>query len=78
MVVLEGGSREADYKRVDVSGKIVLTSQAPGSVHKLAAKHGAVGILTDFMPTNPVTRPTPMDLPDAHLWLCLLYTSRCV
>ncbi len=71
VVVLEGGSREADYKRVDVSGKIVLTSQAPGSAHKLAAKHGAVGILTDFMPTNPVTRPTPMDLPDAHLWLTL-------
>lgn len=71
VVVLQGGSKEADYKRTSVSGKIILTDQAPAAVHKLAAKHGAVGILTDHMATNPLTRPTPMDLPDAHLWLTM-------
>ncbi len=71
LVILDGGTKEADYKRTDVNGKIILTKQAPGSVHELAAKHGAIGILTDCMATNPVARPTPMDLPDAHLWLTM-------
>jgi len=71
VVILDSGTKEADYKRIDVKGKIILTKQAPSSVHELAAKHGAVGLLSDCMATNPLARPTPMDLPEAHLWLTM-------
>ncbi len=71
VVILKGGDKETHYKRTDVKGKVILTSSAPSAVHKLAAKHGAVGIISDIMATNPVVRPTPMDLPDAHLWMTL-------
>ncbi len=71
VVILKGGDKEAHYKRTDVKGKIILTNSAPGAVHKLAAKHGALGIVSDIMATNPIARPTPMDLPDAHLWMTL-------
>jgi len=68
VVILEGGAKDADYKRTNVKGKIILTGSAPRAIQKLAAKHGAIGIVTDIMATNPLVRPTPMDLPDAHLW----------
>jgi hypothetical protein len=71
VVLLEGGAKEADYKKVDVKGKVILTSGAPRGIQDMAARHGAVGIVTDHMATHPITRPTPMDLPDAHLWLNL-------
>ncbi len=71
VVILEGGTKDADYRNVDVKGKIILTSGAPRAIQDMAVKHGAVGILTDTMATHPITRPTPMDLPDAHLWQVL-------
>jgi len=70
VVILEKGEDEADYKRVDVEGKIVLTSGNVSRVHELAVeKHGAIGIICDGMFVRP---PTLLegDLDDA-----LKYTS---
>ena len=71
VAVIEGGDNERHYRGVDVKGKIILTNAAPRGVNELAKKKGAVGIVTDNMATNPVVRPTPMDLPDARLWLTM-------
>ncbi len=71
VVAIEGGAAEKDYKGVDVKGKFVFSSAAPRGIMDLAKKKGAVGLITDFMPTNPATRPTPMDLPDARNWTTL-------
>ena len=49
------------YDTVDVRGKIVFTSVSAVSAKGLAARHGAVGILSDF-------NPEPRDLPDASFW----------
>ena len=50
VVVLNKGEEEADYKGVDVSGKVVLTSGDVQRVHELAVeKRGAIGILCDGM-----------------------------
>jgi aminopeptidase YwaD len=50
VVVLNKGEEEVDYKGLDVSGKVVLTSGDVQRVHELAVeKHGAVGILCDGM-----------------------------
>lgn len=71
VVAIEGGGAEKDYKGVDVKGKLVFSSTAPRGVQDLAKKKGAVGLVTDYMPTNPAVRPTPMDLPDARNWTTL-------
>ncbi|MDP6779692.1 MAG: DUF4910 domain-containing protein [Candidatus Latescibacteria bacterium] len=68
LISVEGGSKAADYEGVDCKGKIVLGSQSAAAVVKEAVKHGSVGVVTDFMPTFPHARPTPFDLPDAHVW----------
>ncbi len=68
LVCVEGGGKDADYEGVDCKGKIVLGSQSAANVVKAAAKRGAVGVVTDFMPTFPHARSTPFDLPDAHVW----------
>ncbi len=47
VLFLEDGSKEEDYTRVDVRGKVVFTHQAHDKVRGLAARHGAVGLLTD-------------------------------
>ncbi len=50
VVVLNKGEEEADYKGLDVSGKVVLTSGDVQRVHELAVeKRGAVGVLCDGM-----------------------------
>jgi hypothetical protein len=41
------GTKESDYKRKDVKGKIVLTGAQPGAVQDLAVgKFGAAGIVS--------------------------------
>lgn len=77
VVIVKGGGAAKDYRGLDVKGKIVFTSAAVGSVHEEASKQGAVGILSDCMATNPVTRPTAMDLPDATLWQTLRPVGKC-
>jgi len=47
VVYLEDGSREEDYAHVDVRGKAIFTHRSHGSVRGLAARHGAVGLITD-------------------------------
>ncbi len=48
VVYLEDGSREDDYAHVDVRGKAVFTHRSHGAVRGLAARHGAVGLITDY------------------------------
>lgn len=48
VVYLADGSREEDYAGVDVRGKAVFTHRSHGAVRGLAARHGAVGLITDF------------------------------
>mgnify|MGYP005838879625 CR=1 FL=1 len=48
VVYLEDGSREEEYARVDVRGKAVFTHRSHGSVRGLAARRGAVGLITDY------------------------------
>jgi hypothetical protein len=47
VLFLEDGAKEDDYARVDVRGKVVFTHQSHAGVRGLAARHGAVGIITD-------------------------------
>ena len=47
VVLLEDGNKEEDYAQVDVKGKIVFTHQEHSKVRGLAARHGAVGLITD-------------------------------
>jgi aminopeptidase YwaD len=70
LVVLENGEDPREYERLNVRGKIVLTSGDVERVRSLAVdKHGAIGIVTDRMAEFlPVRQRT--DLPDA-----LQYTS---
>lgn len=75
VVIIEGGAKPADYRGKSVQGRFVLTSSAPRSVMDQTRKRGAVGIITDIMPTNPAVRPTPMDLPDARVWQVLRPTG---
>jgi aminopeptidase-like protein len=50
VVVLKKGEEEADYKGVDVKGKVVLTDGDVSRVRELAVgRHGALGILYDGM-----------------------------
>jgi len=71
VVVIDGGAAEKDYRGKQVKGRIILTSGSPRGIQDLAKKQGAVGIITDTMPTNPAVRPTPMDVPDARIWQVL-------
>ena len=52
-VVAIRGNREADYKGVNVRGKIVFTSVFPAEVWRLARRHGAIGIVTDSSEVHP-------------------------
>jgi hypothetical protein len=40
------GLRESDYAGKEVRGKVVLTDGAPGPVHDVAVRHGALGVVT--------------------------------
>lgn len=70
VVVLDKGEEDADYRGVDVEGKVVLTNGDLGRVYELAVeRRGALGIIYDGMRViSPVRREG--DLDDA-----LQYTS---
>ncbi|MCD6359874.1 MAG: M28 family peptidase, partial [Armatimonadetes bacterium] len=76
VIVIDGGAAAKDYRGKDVKGKFILTNSAPRSVMEMAKKRGAVGIITDHMPTNPAVRPTPMDVPDARVWMVMRPTGK--
>jgi aminopeptidase YwaD len=57
VVLLEDGEEEAEYKGLDVQGKIVLTKGDLDRVRELAVdRHGAAGILFDGMSEMPPVR----------------------
>ncbi|UCF79547.1 MAG: DUF4910 domain-containing protein [Candidatus Eiseniibacteriota bacterium] len=66
IVMLQDGLERAEYKNVDVSGKLVLTKGNVERVHELAVQEfGAAGILFDgIREVKPVR--TRADLPDAR------------
>ena len=67
LIYIEDASREASYENVDVAGKIVFTSTGVGAA-KLAHKKGAVGLISDYIPTFDTVRETPMDLAEGRVW----------
>ena len=70
VVVLDKGEEDADYRRVDVEGKVVVTNGDLGRVYELAVeRRGALGIIYDGMRLFPPVRREG-DLDDA-----LQYTS---
>jgi len=70
LVMLENGEEPREYRRVNVRGKVVVTSGDVERVRSLAVdKYGAIGIVTDRMAEFPPIRQRT-DLPDA-----LQYTS---
>jgi len=70
LIALENGEEPREYKRINVRGKMVLTSGDVERVRSLAVdKYGAIGIVTDRLTEFPPIRQRT-DLPDA-----LQYTS---
>jgi len=53
-VVAMRGDREEDYRGRSVRGKVIFTPLYPAPMWKLAAKHGAIGIITDTSAVRPV------------------------
>lgn len=70
LAVLEDGTEDEHYARMDVAGKLVLTANADlRRVRELAVdKYGAVGILYDGMTDSPPVRGR-IDLPDARQYI---------
>lgn len=60
-VEVGGGSTEEDYKGRNIKGKIVLINTRARVAKRLAARYGAIGIVTDW-------NPRPEHLPDAVFW----------
>ncbi|HEY3216143.1 MAG TPA: DUF4910 domain-containing protein [Candidatus Eisenbacteria bacterium] len=70
VVALPGGGEDADYRRADVRGAVVLVTGPVQRVHQLAViERGAVGLFTDGRRLLPPVRDR-FDDPDA-----LAYTS---
>jgi len=70
VVVLDKGEEDADYRRLDVAGKMVVTNGDVSRVYELAVeRRGALGIIYDGMRLIPPVRREG-DLDDA-----LQYTS---
>jgi len=56
VVILDKGEEESDYKKLDVSGKWVMTNGNITKVYEKAiVKHGAIGIVYDGMFLRPPT-----------------------
>lgn len=76
-VAVEGGSKEEDYRGIDVRGKFVLTHLHAGGVAGVARRRGAVGVLSDHMPAFPPARDTAFDLPEGRVWQRVRPEDRC-
>ena len=74
LVYVENASREKSYDSVDVKGKIVFTSTHAASLG-IAKKKGAIGIVSDYMPTFDTARETPMDLAEGRTWTKIDHNS---
>lgn len=62
LVWLKHADSAESYRKLALKGKVVFTSVRPNLVKGLAAKAGAAGVLSDFV-------PRPADLPDATFWM---------
>jgi aminopeptidase YwaD len=70
VVVLDKGEEDADYRRLDVKGKVVITNGDISRVHELAVeRRGAIGIISDG------TWVRPPSLLEGELDDALKYTS---
>lgn len=67
VVVVDGGRRPEDYDGLDLEGRIAFTSDSARHSRREAMGRGAVGIISDYMPTYEYHRP-PMELPDVRFW----------
>ncbi len=75
VVLLQDGLEETEYDGLDLSGKIVLTSDNVDRVRQLAVeKYGAVGILFDGLRSIPPVREA-MDLPDTRQYTSFWWTD---
>jgi len=52
VVQIDSGLDESHYRGKDVEGKIVLTRAHGGDVARVAAKKGAIGVISDFIVTR--------------------------
>jgi hypothetical protein len=70
LVDVGAGVREADYQDKDVKGKVVLTTENPSSVARIAiSKKGAIGIISSYsVPYWDATNRLPGDFPDQVGW----------
>lgn len=67
VVVVNGGSRAGDYGGLDVEDKIAFTKASARTSRIEALKHGALGIMSDYLPVIDYYRPS-MELPDCRFW----------
>lgn len=77
LVYMEDASQDTNYQNVDVTGKIVFTSAAAGAAAKLAVQKGAIGLISDYMPTFDTARETPMDLAEGRVWSRISHDDNC-
>jgi hypothetical protein len=75
VVVVEDGTKPADYAGKDVAGKLILCSGEVEQVRQLAVdQFGAIGILFDGMREEPPIRRS-MELPDARQYSSFWWTG---
>lgn len=72
VIIIQAGSKDEDYKDIDVFGKIIFTNLPAGSVEYQARKRGALGVISDcvsppWLVSYPPVRE-PEDTPDLTMW----------
>ena len=67
IVIIEYKSDSWDLD-LDLKGKIIFTSAAAGSVVDIAKKHGAIGIISDFIPLYKNIRDNLGEMQDISRW----------
>lgn len=70
LVDVGNGTLESDYIGKDVKGKIVLTTESPSAVARIAIdRKGAIGVVTSYsVPYWDATNRLPGDFPDQVGW----------
>ena len=58
----------ADADTPDIKGKLLLTTKPAQTLVKMAKKHGAVGIVSDFFPLYPGVRDTREQMHETTRW----------
>ena len=58
----------ADADTPDIKGKLLLTTKPAQTLVKMAKKHGAIGIVSDFFPLYPGVRDTREQMHETTRW----------